>query len=325
MKITAQAPSNIAFTKYWGKKGDPALKLPENASISMNLSGLTTVTTVEFDSKLKTDKVVINGETEESPERVSTHLDVIRKMAGIKTYARVVSKNNFPMGTGLSSSASSFAALSLAGSKAAGLNLTEKELSILARQGSGSACRSIPNGFIEWLDGDTSDSSYAVSLHEEDYWNIRDVVAIVSSEPKKTSSTKGQESATSSPFYAKRLEGMKSKNNNLKKALEAKDFKAFGEIVESDALELHAIMLTSHPALIYWTTGTLKIMKLVSEWRSEGLSVYFTVNTGQDIHLIVQAKDVNKLEKKLQSIKEVKTTIVNEPTQGARQLTEDLF
>lgn len=325
MKATAQAPSNIAFTKYWGKKGNPSLKLPENASISMNLSGLTTITTVEFDPKLKKDEVVINGETEESPERVTAHLNVIRKMAGIKKHARVVSKNNFPMGTGLSSSASAFAALSLAGSKAAGLNLTEKELSILARQGSGSACRSIPDGFVEWLDGDTSDSSYAVSLHPTNHWDIRDVVAIVSSEPKKTSSTKGQESATSSPFYAKRLEGMKSKNNNLKKALDTKDFKAFGEIVESDALELHAIMLTSQPALIYWTTGTLKIMKLVSEWRSEGLPVYFTINTGQDIHLIVQAKDVKKLERKLETVGEIKTIIVNEPSQGARIIKSHLF
>ncbi len=325
MKVTAQSPSNIAFTKYWGKKGDPALKLPENASISMNLSGLTTVTTVEFDPKFKKDSVVINGETEESPERVSAHLDIIRKMAGIKTFARVVSKNNFPMGTGLSSSASAFSALSLAASKAAGLDLTEKELSILSRQGSGSACRSIPNGFVEWLDGDTSESSYAVSLHKADYWNIRDVVAIVSSEPKKTSSTKGQESATSSPFYAKRLEGMKSKNDGLKKALKAKDFKTFGEIVESDALELHAIMLTSRPALIYWTAGTLKIMKLAGQWRTEGLPVYFTINTGQDIHLIVQEKDVKKLESKLKTVEDVKTIIVNKPARGAQLITKHLF
>lgn len=325
MKTTAQAPSNIAFTKYWGKKGNPALKLPENASISMNLSGLTTVTTVEFDSKLKTDEVVINGETEESPERVSTHLDIIRKMAGIKTYAKVASKNNFPMGTGLSSSASAFAALSLAGSKAAGQNLNEKELSILARQGSGSACRSIPDGFVEWLDGDTNESSYAVSLHKADYWDIRDVVAIVSSEVKKISSTKGQESAVSSPFYAERLNGMRSKNQDLKKALSVKDFKTFGEIVESDALELHAIMLTSRPALIYWTTGTLKIMKLVSEWRSKGLQVYFTINTGQDIHLIVQKKDVKKLEGKLKAIKDIKTIIVNQPAQGAHLIKSHLF
>lgn len=325
MKATAQAPSNIAFTKYWGKKRDPALKLPENASISMNLSGLTTVTTVEFDSKLKTDEVVINGETEESTERVSTHLDIIRKMAGIKTYARVASKNNFPMGTGLSSSASAFAALSLAGSKAAGLSLNEKELSILARQGSGSACRSIPNGFVEWLDGDTSESSYAVSLHKAGYWDIRDVVVIVSSEPKKISSTKGQESATSSPFYAMRLKGINNRNNSLKKALNEKDFKTFGEIVESDALELHAIMLTSRPALIYWTSGTLKIMKLVSDWRAEGLPVYFTINTGQDIHLIVQAKDVEKLENKLATVDGIKTIIINEPAHGARLITADLF
>src|SRR3989344_2439626 len=175
MKSTAIAPSNIAFTKYWGRK-DEKLRLPMNGSISMCLSNLLTTTTVEFSEKLKADDIIINGERREKEAlKVSKHLDRIRKLAGISTYAKVVSQNSFPTATGLSSSASGFAALTVAGAKAAGLNLSEKELSILARQGSGSACRSIPDGFVEWIDGDTSETSYAISLYPPEHWHIVDV------------------------------------------------------------------------------------------------------------------------------------------------------
>ncbi|MCL4365872.1 diphosphomevalonate decarboxylase, partial [Patescibacteria group bacterium] len=159
MKATAQAPSNIAFTKYWGKK-DEVLRLPENGSISMCLSNLLTTTTVEFSPAYTEDEITINGGGVEENEakRVIKHLDRVRKISGISEKAKMVSNNNFPSGTGLSSSASGFAALTLAASKAAGLDLPEKDLSILARQGAGSACRSIPSGFVEWLDGDTSET-----------------------------------------------------------------------------------------------------------------------------------------------------------------------
>ena len=148
MKATAIAPSNIAFIKYWGKK-DEDLKIPENGSISMNLSNLLTTTTVEFNSEFKEDSILVNNKVDvKETNKVIKHLDLIRKKANIFLKVKVVSKNNFPDGTGLSSSASGFAALTLAATKAIGLDLNEKELSSLARQGSGSACRSIPDGFV---------------------------------------------------------------------------------------------------------------------------------------------------------------------------------
>src|SRR6266702_3716266 len=135
MKATALAPSNLAFIKYWGKK-DEELTLPENGSISMNLSNLTTTTTVEFSPGLQEDSIIINGQREANEgNRVIKHLDRVRRLAQIDDRAKVVTENNFPTATGLSSSASGFAALTLAAVKAAGLALTEKELSILARQG----------------------------------------------------------------------------------------------------------------------------------------------------------------------------------------------
>src|SRR3989344_3339050 len=213
MKQTAIGPSNIAFTKYWGKKSEE-LRLPENGSVSMTLSHLLTTTTVEFSEKYNKDKITLDGEelNQSKAERGIKHLDRIRKIANINLKAKVVSNHNFPSGTGLSSSASGFAALTLAASKAAGLNLSEKDLSILARQGSGSACRSIPSGFVEWLDGDTSETSYAKQIFPSNYWAIADVVAVVSEGKKEVPTSLGQQSASSSPFMAVRLRRMREKN-----------------------------------------------------------------------------------------------------------------
>ncbi len=323
MKATAIAPSNIAFTKYWGKK-DEVLRLPENGSISMCLSNLLTTTTVEFSEKYKKDGVSIN-EKEGGAGRIIKHLDRVRKLAGINQKAKVVSNNNFPSGTGLSSSASGFAALTLAASKAAGLNLSEKELSILARQGSGSACRSIPSGFVEWLDSETSKDSYAKTIFPVDYWAIADVVAIVSEGKKEVATSVGMQKAQSSPFMNLRLSHMEQKNKLCKKLIKERNFKEFGELLEAEALELHTIMLTQRPALIYWTPGTLQIMQLVSHWRADGIPVYFTINTGQDIHLICEEKNALKVVKKLKELDFVKDIIVNTPGEGTRLSENHLF
>ncbi len=326
MKATAIAPSNIAFTKYWGKK-DEVLRLPENGSISMTLSDLLTTTTVEFSPKYKKDQVIINGGRVEEgeAERVIKHLDRVRKIAQISDKAKVVSNNNFPIGTGLSSSASGFAALTLAAAKAAGLKLSEKELSILARLGAGSACRSIPAGFVEWLDGNSSDTSNAKQIFPPNWWKIADVVALVSTGKKEVPSSLGMKLAKSSPFMKVRLSRMKEKNKLVKKFIKEKNFKELGELTEQEALELHSIMLTQTPPLIYWTPGTLRIMKLIGRWRAEGLPVYFTINTGQDIHLIVEQKNVKKVVAKLKGLNFVKNIIVNTPGEGTRLSQKHLF
>lgn len=329
MKATAIAPSDIAFTKYWGRK-DEALRLPENGSISMVLSNLLTTTTVEFSEKYKKDQITINGGgvEEGEAERVIKHLDRVRNMtnppdSGLK--AKVVSTNNFPIATGLSSSASGFAALTLAATKAAGLDLAAKELSILSRQASGSSCRPIIGGFVEWLDGNTSETSYAVQIFPPDYWDIVDVVAVVSEGRKYIPTSVGQRLAQSSPFLDLRLSKMKDKNKRVKRLIKERNFKELGELIEAEALELHTIMLTQRPALIYWTPGTLQIMKLTSHWRTEGIPVYFSINTGQDIHLFCERKNVDKVKTKLKNLDFVKNIIVNTPGPGARLSNNHLF
>lgn len=324
-KATAVAPSNIAFIKYWGTKDD-ILRLPKNGSISMNLSNLLTTTTVEFNPDFYQDTVTVDGEQKViEGNRVIKHLDRIRSLAKINYKAKVVSNNNFPSSKGLSASASGFAALTVAGAAAAGLKLSEKELSILARQGSGSACRSIPDGFVEWLDGDTSETSYSVSLHKPEFWDIVDIVAVTGTNKKEISSTEGHKLATSSAFFDTRLELNKKKMKAIKKYLKEKKFSAFGELIEAEALELHAIYLTSHPSLIYLLPESLRVLHYAKKWRADGLPVYFTLNTGQDIHLICEKKNAQKVASLAQKVEGVQKTIINYPSDGARLVEKHLF
>lgn len=325
MKATAIAPSNLAFIKYWGKI-DEKLRLSANCSISMNLSNLLTTTTVEFSQRYSQDEVIIDGLFDvQKSQRVVEHLDRMRKITHMREKARVVSKNNFPTSTGLSSSASGFAALTLAGTKALGLSLSEKELSILARQASGSACRSIPSGFVEWIAGSTSETSYAVSIFPPDFWRIVDIVVLVSSRAKDVATSEAQKSAFSSSFMRERLKLIGGKISHLKNYIKVHDFIRFGELVEAEALELHAIMFTAKPTLIYLLPETVLVMRLVKEWRVEGLPVYFSLNTGQDVHLLCMLEHADEICKRLRKLTKVKKIILNRPTYGSKLINKHLF
>lgn len=322
MKAKAKAPANIAFIKYWGKK-DQKLRIPMNSSISMNLSAVFTITSVEFDRRLKMDKVYLNGKKAlgKERERVVDHLDRVREMAGMKLFADMRSVNNFPKGSGIASSASGFAALTLAAVRAANLKLSTRQLSILARMGSGSACRSIPDGFVEWKTAKTSNASFARSLFPPDYWDICDLIVIVTRKKKKVSSTKGHAVAESSPFYKTRIRGMKEKVEAIKKALRNKDFNSLGQIIEEDAINMHAVMMTSSPPLYYWTGATMEIIQSVIRWREEGFQSYFTIDAGPNVHIICRGRDVDHLKHLLLKIHGVRDIIINRPAKGARLIS----
>lgn len=325
MKATARSHSNIAFIKYWGRK-DEVLRLPTNGSISMNLSDLFTTTTVEFIPSLRCDDIIVNGVRDVTiNNRVSRHLDRVRLIAQNKLRAKVVSQNSFAASAGMASSASGFAALTAAGLAAAGIKLSEKEMSILARKGSGSACRSIPDGFVEWLGGNTSEESYAYSLYTHDYWDLCDIVAVVSSEKKDVPTSAGQQNAQTSVFFQTRLNYVSEKIKRCKELLKKKDFDGFGKLVELEALELHAIMLTSWPSLIYLEPASLAVMKTVKKMREEGIPAYFTIDAGPNIHVICLKKYVNEIEKRINIIPGVSKTITNTASKGSHLLEGHLF
>ncbi|MDP3982789.1 MAG: diphosphomevalonate decarboxylase [bacterium] len=326
MKATATAPANIAFIKYWGKK-DEKLRLPETGSISMSLDKCLTTTTVEFADSHKADSFVLDREIVVGKEaaRVFKQLDRLRSLAGSTSKAKVVSQNNFPKGTGIASSASGFAALTVATASALGLVLSEKELSIYARLGSGSACRSIPEGIVEWLEGDSNETSYAHSLYPVDYWNLRDVLAIVSSSEKKVGSSRGHTLGKKSIFHEARVKAVYKLILQIKEAIKDKDIHKMGEILEADCIYMHAVMMSSTPALFYWNAGTMNVIHKTIELRGQGIPVYFTIDAGPNVHLITEEKYVEQVSTAISKIQGVQSTIINKPAKGARITENHLF
>lgn len=316
---TAQANPNIAFIKYWGNR-DNVLRLPMNGSISMNLNGLTTRTTVSFQPSLALDELIINGHevTGAGLDRVSYILDIIRGMANIHQRAEVMTENNFPSGAGIASSASAFAALALAGSKAAGLNLSESELSRLARRGSGSASRSIPGGFVEWQVGTTDEDSIAFSIATPDHWKLVDCIAIVSASHKKTGSTEGHSIAPTSPLQAARVADATRRLDLCRKAILDRDFSAFTSIVELDSDMMHSVMMTSTPALHYWKPASVDVMNSVRQWRSEGIPACYTMDAGANVHVMCLETEAQTVEKRLRHTPGVENVLVARPGGAAR-------
>ena len=308
---TAEARPNIAFIKYWGNR-DNTLRLPMNGSISMNLGELTTRTTVSFQPSLPFDELVINGHeiSGAGRDRVSYILDIVRGMANITDRAEVITENNFPSGAGIASSASAFAALALAGSKAAGLDMSERELSRLARRGSGSASRSIPGGFVEWQLGTTDEDSFAVSIAPADHWNLVDLIAVVSVSHKKTGSTEGHAIAPTSSLQEARVNDAPRRLDICREAILNCDFKPFASIVEQDSDMMHAVMMTSTPALHYWQPASLAVMSAVRAWRADGIPVCYTVDAGANVHVITVETEAQAVEKRLREISGVENILV---------------
>lgn len=324
-KATAVANPNIAFVKYWGN-ADPVLHLPTNPSISMNMDGLNTVTTVVFLAELEEDEVVINDTPADGMalQRVTAHLDRVRRLAETRLRARVISRGNFPAEAGLASSASAFAALTLAATAALGLTLAEGALSALARLGSGSACRSIPPGFVEWVAGESHETSFARSIAPPDHWPLCDCIAIVSTAHKAVSSAEGKARAPSSPLYRARDEGAAARAAACKSAILARDLPALGTIMETDTMMMHAVTMTSRPPIYYWTPATLRIIRAVFSWRNEGLPVYYTVDAGPNAHCLCEEANAAEVTWRLKALLGVQQVRIAHPGGGARLVSEHL-
>jgi diphosphomevalonate decarboxylase len=315
----ALAHPNIAFIKYWGNK-DPELRIPANGSISMNLAGLHTQTQVIFDAGLPSDHVVINDRRVTGPayERVRVLLDRVRKISGRSEFARVVSQNNFPTAAGIASSASAFAALSLAATAAAGLELDQASLSRLARTGSGSACRSVPGGYVEWQPGDSEESSYAFSIAAPEHWALTDCIAVVSRTHKPVGSTAGHALADTSLIQASRVADAPRRLEICRQAIRQKEFEALAGIVELDSNLMHAVMMTSSPPLFYWQPATLEIIRAVQAWRTSGKPVCYTIDAGPNVHVLCPSEIAQEIEHGLNQLKGVEMVLSAGPGGPAR-------
>lgn len=324
-KATAIAGSNIAFVKYWGNLNDE-LRIPMNGSISMTLDAAHTITTVEFSAAYKADELIINEKPADAPAvaRASNHLNHIRQLADTTLKARIVSQNSFPTGAGIASSASGFAALTKAAAGALNLQLSNIELSKLARLGSGSASRSIDGGFVEWFPGGQHDTSYAVQIASPDHWDLVDVIAIVSAEEKKVGSTAGHPLAHTSPFYQARLGELQTTLSRMRTAIFERDFPTFGEILEEEAISLHVASMTSRPSILYWNAGTVTLMHALRAWRDEGDEAlgYFTMDAGPNVHILTEKQYVPALLEKLKTVTYVQDVLVCNAGPAARLIDE---
>ncbi len=284
----ATAPSNIAIVKYWGKRNDK-LNLPLNDSISITLDEQLSVTThVIFSDELSQDEVYINEKKlseEEVKEYAERVLNIFRKLYGKGLFAKVYSRTTFPEGAGLASSAAGIASLVIASNRALGLGLDNKELSKIARIGSGSACRSLFGGFVMWRKGERDDGedSYCYQLFPESHWTeLVDIIAIVSSERKKISSRKGMKiTSTSSDLMDCRLKFIENSIPKIIKAIENRDAEEFFYWMMRHSNSMHAVILDSWPSFFYLNDVSLRIMSWVQEFGRAG----YTFDAGPNAHI----------------------------------------
>lgn len=298
---TAVANANIAFIKYWGNRNQQ-LRLPANGSISMNLDELFVRTQITFDESLScNDQLNLNGQIEKGSalRRVSQFLDHFRRLAGTQRYARIISESNFPVGAGLASSAAAFAALAVAAAGALNLQLSEADLSRLARLGSGSACRSIPGGFVEWRAGEEDADSYAFSIAPPEYWPLVDCIAVLKATHKPVGSTEGHSLADTSPLQPARVADAPRRLEICRSAIRQRDFEALADIIEQDSNMMHSVMMTSQPPLFYWEPESLALMKSIRAWRAEGIPAAYTLDAGPNVHIICEAGALPQVRQRL--------------------------
>ncbi len=291
----AFASANIALCKYWGKR-DADLNLPVNSSLSISLGKLGTHTVVKFTAN--SDRIFLNGKPAPADfaARISKFLDLFRAEG---QFFEVRTKNNIPTAAGLASSASGFAALVKALDQLFGWGFNPRELSMLARLGSGSAARSLYEGFAVWHAGVRADGmdSYAEGFSKP-WKNLRIGILEVSGARKKTGSTDGMNrTVETSELYASWPAQADCDFDELRTAIAAQDFSMLGKTAENNALAMHATMLAAWPPLCYWKPQTVALMQKVWQARDEGLELYFTIDAGPNLKLLFLEKDARAIRK----------------------------
>ncbi len=292
------APSNIALCKYWGKR-DRELNLPMNASLSVSLGALGSHTRI-MPSDNGVDQVFLNGQAQnmEQPfaSKVIDFLNLFRR--DLEQPVIIRTENNIPTAAGLASSASGFAALMLAINDFYRFNLPKKTLSVFARMGSGSASRSIYDGFVEWHKGTRTDGMDSFAEQLDLQWpDFRIALLKVSTGAKKVDSRAGmQRTLESAVLYQSWPQQANDDLVTIKRALNNHDFEQLGVAAENNALAMHATMIASWPPLLYWTAESVSAMHRVWELRASGVGVYLTMDAGPNLKLLFESGDQGAVE-----------------------------
>lgn len=286
--VTCFAPANIALCKYWGKR-DTILNLPVTDSLSLSLGDLGSRCHLRFCEKR--DQVSLNGEElshlHPFVKRVSNYLDLFRQDR--QAFYRVEAVNTIPTAAGFASSASGFAALVMALDALHGWELNASDQSILARLGSGSACRSLWQGFVHWQAGTRPDGmdSFGVPLTDATWPELRIGLVMIDRAPKPIGSTEAMlRTVETSTLYGSWPTKVGQDMSELLQAIATRDFDRLGSTAESNALTMHATMLAACPPVLYWNSASLNAMQSVWQARKDGIPVYFTMDAGPNLKLL---------------------------------------
>jgi diphosphomevalonate decarboxylase len=317
MQASAIAHPNVALIKYWGKR-DTVSNLPATGSLSLTLGGLQTRTRVQFSAELTADSVRVNGVAEpQAAQRVSACLDQLRDLVGSSVFARVESENDFPTGAGLASSASGYAALVTAAAAALGIGGQEKALANIARFGSGSAPRSLYEGVV--LLENENDGIACRSVCAPDKWPLQVIVAVTSRESKAVGSTAGMErSRETSPYYSAWVDSHAADLSSALDCVDRQDFEQLAELSEHSCLKMHALAMSSRPAMVYWNAATVAAMHAVAELRAQGTPVFFTIDAGPQLKAVCLPEAVGTVKAALAEVPGVLELIDCRLGNGAR-------
>ena len=310
---TARSHPNIALIKYWGKR-NVELNLPAVPSLSLTLSQFHTTTTVEWGTAA--DSFNLNGIPQAglAAQKVYRFLDLIDAH---RPPCRVVSDNNFPTAAGLASSASAFSALALAGCTAAGKEYSVETLSCLARRGSGSASRSLFDGWVEWKMGEQADGqdSHGVQIAPKEHWDVRMVMAVVSADQKPISSRAGMlDTQRTSPMYQAWCKSAAEDIHIAKNAIQNRDLESLGRQMEHSTLKMFSTMFTTLPSIRYWKPKTLALVELVEKLRLQGIPCFYTMDAGPNVKVLCHAEHAAQVSKALKTI--INTVYILEPGNG---------
>lgn len=311
----AVAHPNIALIKYWGKR-DEQLVLPVTDSLSMTLDVFPTTTAVRLDPDAAEDHVVMDGVLTrgEALRRATAFLDLVRERAGRRERAVVDTHNTVPVGAGLASSASGFAALALAAAHAYGLPGDAEELSRLARRGSGSAARSVFGGFVVWHAGDLDALDPDRASYAQPVTDARldaALVAVVLDEgPKPVSSREAmRRTVATSPLYRDWVTGSRSDLARMRAALRAGDMATVGAISERNALGMHATMEAARPAVRYRTAATDAVLGHVRRLRAEGLGAWATMDAGPNVKVLCASADAERVAARMREVTDARVVV----------------
>jgi diphosphomevalonate decarboxylase len=316
---TVFAPTNIALAKYWGKR-DAKFNLPTNGSISATLDGLGSTTTVTFLPSLRADEFFVNNKPIHSEKGVRV-LSLLRTLTSTTDFARVESSNNFPTGAGLASSASGLCALTFAAAEALKADMSLETLSQIARQGSGSACRSFYGGFVRWNRGTDASGidSFATPVASEDHWPLDVWVAVVSSKEKELGSTQAMtRTAQSSPFFNAWVDHAEHCLPFFERAIARRDFLGLASLAEENCMRMHACAMGASPPILYWHAQTLRIMEITWQLRREGCLVFFTIDAGPNVVLFCPPEFSDRVLKALMTVPELESVMKSRIGPGPR-------